>query len=401
MKKIMIVMLAAALYLSGCGMTAKSPAVQSAVTTVQAPDESAVIAETTVTGANDRPFIDMSWLFGNGDDGDYPDKLYQNDEKNAELLVFRTGDVYLTYSLDRKMAGWTRTSSDVPVEMEMTDGCFELITADITRYYGGVAGYMGDPYIKKPKSISTMTQAEAIAYCGMEQYKPGEIVYSEPRYYGDYIIIRYRDDVRVYREGRLLGDYGTEIQAEAAVGLREIPDTSVKMERLGDHSAYVFRCGDTYLAYCAHIGMNPCWTRYVNSDFGNEPEAFSLNDGEGVYIMHADVIKLNGGNARYVNTPMITSAEEPEWVGYDIISRGMEPFWAENRAQSAPEATSPEWAEFSDGYNAMFDRTTAGTWLIYCLDDKYYVYLDDHTQKQRVAVCDTVYETAKLIAEYK
>ena len=49
----------------------------------------------------------------------------------------------------------------------------------------------------------------------------------------------------------------------------------------------------------------------------------------------------------------------------------------------------------------MFDRTTAGTWLIYCLDDKYYVYLDDHTQKQRVAVCDTVYETAKLIAEYK
>ena len=400
MKKTTVVLLAAVLMLSGCGKTGGSPVTQPAVTTIPDIETVPEIAETTVTGAFDLPEWDISSLLDLTDD--HPDKLYRNDEYDAELLVFRTGDTYFTYSTERKMAGWTRTYSEVPAEMEMPEGCFELISADITRYTGGEAGYMGAPYIKTLKSIASMTQAEAIAYCEMEQYKPGDTLHNEPRYFGEYIIIDvFGGKVCVYRDGKPVGEYATEIQGEAAIGLRKIPDISVKMERLGNYNAYVFRCGDSYLTYCPHIGMNPCWTEYINSDFGSEPEAFSLDDGEGVYIKHAEVIKLNGGNARYVNTPMIVTAEDIEWVDYDIITRTLEPFWAEKRAESAPGTTSPEWAEFSDGYNAMFDRTTAGTWLIYNIDDKYRIYLDDHTQKRPVAECGTVYEAAKLIAEYR
>ena len=102
-----------------------------------------------------------------------------------------------------------------------------------------------------------------------------------------------------------------------------------------------------------------------------------------------------------MNTPMIISAGDIEQVDYSFIARCMEPFWAEKRAQSSPGTTSPEWSEFSDGYNAMFDRTTAGTWLIYQIDDKYLVYLDDYTEKRQTAECGTVYEAAKFISEYR
>ena len=400
MKKSSALMIAGVLVISGCCSNVGSSGTRTVFTTIPDTSDDPEPAGTTVTGAFDLPEWDISFLLDLTDD--HPDKLYRNDEYDAELLVFRTGDTYFTYSTERKMAGWTRTYSEVPAEMEMLEGCFELISADITRYTGGEAGYMGNPHIKTIKSIRSMTQTEAAAYCEMEQYKPGDTLYNEPRCFGEYILINvFGGKVCVYREGKLCGGYDTEIQAEAAIGLRKIPDISVKMERLGNYNAYVFRCGDSYLTYCPHIGMNPCWTEYINPDFGSEPQEFSLNDGEGVYLKHAEVMKLNGGNARYVNTPMIISAGDIEQVDYSFIARCMEPFWAEKRAQSSPGTTSPEWSEFSDGYNAMFDRTTAGTWLIYQIDDKYLVYLDDYTEKRQTAECGTVYEAAKFISEYR
>ena len=352
------------------------------------------------SGGNGQPVFDLSPIL---DTDDYPDKLYSSDESDAELLVFRTGDAYLTYSLDRKMAGWTRTYGDVPDEMKLNDGEFALITADIRRYSGGCSGFMGNPDIRKLKSFAKKTVEEAAEYSSMEAYEKGSAVHYEPLKYGeDYIIINFYSSVIVYRGGRLFGEYSTQIEAEAAMGLREIPDTSVEMERIGDYRLYVFRCGDKYLANCPRIGMNPCWTPYINSDFGNEPENFTLEDGEAAYIMHADIIKLNGGEAGYVDTPMITQTGGIEIVGYDILSDHMPPFWGEHKSVGEGD-TVADWIErvdFSENCNAMFERFN-GTWLIFFIDGKYYVYLDDYTNKQQIAVCESESEVEKVLKEHR
>lgn len=393
MKKTISFLLAAMMLLTGTGCSDNRKTPEPVKTAGADTSEPAV---TTMTGAFDHPEWDLSKLLDLTDD--YPDKLYSSSEENAELLVFRTGNDYFTYSLERTMAGWTGVYSGVPEEMNMTDGSFELITADITRYTGGVAGYMGAPDIRKLKSAESMTLAEAAEYCGMERYVPGEPVYNEPLLCGEYLVINFHDDIRVYRDGQLIGKYGTQPEAEAAMGLRVIPDSSVEMERLGKYYLYVFRSGDQYLSYCPHIGMNSCWTPYINSRFGNEPEAFILEDGESAYIHSAEIIKLNGGNAGYVNVPMVMNDEDYEKVGYDIISDRMPPYWGVFRSgkYEDTDGNSKDRAEFSDTCNAMFDRDVSGTWLIFYIDGKYRVYLDDHEDEKQIGIYDTPEEVNAL-----
>ena len=350
----------------------------------------------------DRPPIDLSALTGAFDlspildNDDYPDKLYSSDESDAELVIFRAGDLYLTYSRDKNY--WVRLIGDVPDRMMLGDGRFELISADIKRYSGGIAGFMGNPEIVKLNAYEPMTLEQAVTFCGLKDYAPELIRSGEPLVCGDYLFCVNR----VYHDGALVGEFATQIEAEAAMGLREIPDTSVEMERIGDYRLYVFRCGDKYLANCPRIGMNPCWTPYINSNFGNEPENFTLEDGEAAYIMHADIIKLNGGEAGYVNTPMITQTGGIEIVGYDILSDHMPPFWGEHKSVGEGD-TVADWierADFSETCNAMFERFN-GTWLIFFIDGKYYVYLDDYTNKQQIAVCESESEVEKVLKEHR
>ncbi|MBQ3842010.1 MAG: hypothetical protein II820_04890 [Ruminiclostridium sp.] len=335
------------------------------------------------------PPIDLSPLI---DDGDYPDKMYSYAENNAELVIFRAGGVYLTYSRDKDY--WIRLVGDVPDRMMLGDGRFELISADIKRYSGGIAGYMGNPEIVRLNAYEPMTTEQAVTLCGLKDYDPELARSGEPFVYGEYLFCANR----VYHGGTLVGEYSTQPEAEAAMGLRVIPDSSVEMERLGKYYLYVFRCGDQYLSYCPHIGMNSCWTPYINSRFGNEPEAFTLEDGESAYIHSAEIIKLNGGNAGYVNVPMVMNDEDYEIVGYDIISDRMPPYWGVFRSgkYEDTDGNSKDRAEFSDTCNAMFDRDVSGTWLIFYIDGKYRVYLDDHEDKKQIGIYDTPEEVNAL-----
>lgn len=349
----------------------------------------------------DRPPIDLSALTGAFDlspildNDDYPDKLYSYNESDAELVIFRAGDLYLTYSRDKNY--WVRLIGDVPDRMMLGDGRFELISADIKRYSGGIAGFMGNPEIVKLNAYEPMTLEQAVTFCGLKDYDPELIWSGEPLVCGDYLFCVNR----VYHDGALVGEFATQIEAEAAMGLREIPDDSVEMERLGDYCLYVFRCGDQYLSYCPHIDMNSCWTPYINSEFGNEPENFTLEDGEAAYTMHAEIIKLNGGDAGYVNVPMVMNIGDVEKVGYDILSDRMPPYWGAFRSGRAEDTAenSVDRAEFSDTCNAMFDRDVSGTWLIFYIDGKYRVYLDDLDEKKPVGIYDTQKEVNALFGK--
>lgn len=361
----------------------------------------AIVLILSVAGC-DSPLIDLSALTDNNgtitdpNDEDYPDKLYTGDETSAELVLFRAGDVYFTYSRDKNY--WVSLIGNVPDTMSLNDGEFALITADIKRYSGGIAGYMGNPSIVKLNSYEPMTYDRAVTFCGLKDYCSELFGSGEPLICGDHLFCA----GRVYRDGKLVGEYNTQLEAEAAMGLREIPDAGLEMEPLGDHSLYVFRCGDRYLAYCNHMGMNQCWTPYINSDLGNEPVEFTLEDGEAAYIMHADIIKLNGGEAGYVNAPMIMSAKDAELVDYDFLSDIMPPFWGEHHTQGKGNEVV-DWidrADFSESCNAMFDRYN-GTWLIFLTDGRFYVYFDDYTEKKQIAVCEKEYEVEKILTEFK
>ena len=133
----------------------------------------AIVLILSVAGC-DSPLIDLSALTDNNgtimdpSDEDYPDKLYTGDESSAELVLFRAGDVYFTYSRDKNY--WVSLIGNVPDTMSLNDGEFALITADIKRYSGGIAGYMGNPSIVKLISYEPMTYDRAVTFCGLKAY---------------------------------------------------------------------------------------------------------------------------------------------------------------------------------------------------------------------------------------
>ena len=361
----------------------------------------AIVLIVSVAGC-DSPLIDLSALTDNNgtitdpNDEDYPDKLYTGDESSAELVLFRAGDVYFTYSRDKNY--WVSLIGNVPDTMSLNDGEFALITADIKRYSGGIAGYMGNPSIVKLISYEPMTYDRAVTFCGLKDYCSELFGSGEPLICGDQLSCA----GRVYRDGKLVGEYNTQLEAEAAMGIRVIADTQAEMTDEGEHRVYVFRCGGTYLAYVGTGAFNRYWTPLLNEDFENKLRFIDLNDGEAAYLTRAHLIKVNGGKAGYVNAPMIISAESAELVSYDVLTDYMPPFWGKHQTQGEGNEVV-DWidrADFSESCNAMFDRYN-GTWLIFLTDGRFYVYFDDYTEKKQIAVCEKEYEVEKIMTEFK
>ena len=100
MKKSSALLLVAVLMISGSCSNVGSSGTRTVFTTIPDTSDDPEPAGTTVTGAFDLPEWDISFLLDITDN--HPDKLYRNDEYDAELLVFRTGDTYFTYSTEEK-----------------------------------------------------------------------------------------------------------------------------------------------------------------------------------------------------------------------------------------------------------------------------------------------------------
>ncbi|MBR1862535.1 MAG: RNA polymerase sigma factor [Ruminococcus sp.] len=134
------------------------------------------------------------------------DYMWTNEEKGAELIVFRSGDKIIDLSSCSEVHG---------LELEDIDeGQFIKVSADITRASGGVAGFQNEPFIDKLISTEPMEVKEAIAAADIAHlnegiptvnhricfYEWGEQIYifyyssrlcvyeegSEPRYYENY-----------------------------------------------------------------------------------------------------------------------------------------------------------------------------------------------------------------------
>lgn len=90
--------------------------------------------------------IDISWLT---DGDDYPDKLYQKEENEVTLYVFRLGDKYFDVASSYDV--------DLDTDREIEDGEFVKITAGVTYLSGGTACFKNKPQIDKIYSIETVS----------------------------------------------------------------------------------------------------------------------------------------------------------------------------------------------------------------------------------------------------
>lgn len=315
--------------------------------------------------------------------GDYPDKLYQTRENDVELIVFRIGDTYLTFTVGDNVFGWLRLLGDAPAEMVIPDGGFARITADVIRNSGGVDGFMNEPQISRLKSFQTETLSDMTALCGIADYDPdGETVYNCPLVYGEYLLIDLYGEYFVYRGGSFVGKYGTALEAESAMGIRELRDKSAEITDEYDKSVYIFRCGDTYLAYVHSIFFNRWWTPLLDKDFNNDQQFIELADGEAAYIKNAHILKVNGGEAGYVNAPMIVSAEGAEKITYDWLTLSIS---AEHYAETPPDSES-NLREY------MVSR-----FLIIWLDGKYHVYTENDGTPTPLGVYDSISEVDDVL----
>lgn len=312
------------------------------------------------------------------------DAMNTESEKNVELAVMRVGKIYRAYCKGGEHEGWSAMYSDEP---ELADGGFALIKADITRLCGGEPGYDGDIEVKKLISSAPMTFAEAAAYTGMGSYDPcsDEIYMHDPELCGEYCIVYSYPAYHVYRNGEVVGEYESLLSAQAAMGVYTLDDPTVEIRDVTKETLTVIRVGDTYLSYVQSIFMNNYWTPILNKELRNEPTGFGLADGEAVYIT-ADISVLNGGEAGYVNAPLIRSVRNIQSCGYNELIVGCsaaavpwyEVWEIQQYGDSCTEAGTRIYLDKQENTCCGYDYYN-GTWLIFWIDGKFRVYKDDYT----------------------
>ena len=306
------------------------------------------------------------------------DQIYYNREYDVELAVMRVGDRYITYSKDRKKAGWTNMFSAAPDEIKLDDGAFGIIKADITRVSGGEAGYGGEPQIDRLISFTPMTLAEAFEYTGIEKYDPDDRYCHEPKLCGDYLIVYSYPEHRVYRNGELVGAYDNIVFAQEAMGLNDIDPEGMEIKDHASEFVYVICIGDKYYGYMTSMFENNYFTPLRDREFNYMSSEFDIRDGETVRI-RCEHSTVNGGKQGFVNAPIIRTIFDVEDNDYDSLTRcGMTPL----SELSGELEDHPD-----DGAEAVFERN-GKTWLVFRINGVYHVYVDDYSKIKKYGEFD-------------
>ena len=318
----------------------------------------------------------------------YPDELKLTDtEKDVNMILFNCGGTYMVCY--ENSFGYIRLYSSVPDGYELEDGEFALITADIKKAYGGVAGYMGNPYIKKIKNFQMVNFEELVDTGKILDYKSDEYLFNGARYLRSddgtlYCIAKAPfDDFRIYKNEVFQTTFSTSLEVENATGYKVLKDPGVSLEESMNSRFYVINMEGTYYSYCDYEGMNK-WTPILNEDFGNEPDNFTLDPGQ-TAIIRTRVVIVNGGEGGYVNVPMFCHPyEDFEIVSFDELSVSM---YAKHWQESKPLVG--ELRRFSDN---------KGEYIIFRLDDGYHVYFEEYAQGNAHSLIG-VYKTFEEVDE--
>lgn len=303
------------------------------------------------------------------------DEMYFRDnESNVGMTIFRCGKVYMAYPNSQKK--WERLHL-APRGLDLNDGEFAYAVTDIVRAYGGFAGLTGELHVlrvneSQPVSFEDMLSSGKIEAYDTAQYRFWGLRVLKTKN-GAYLAFNdnYKGNYRLYKDGNFVGAYKTTFDLKRAAGLGFLKDQSVTLEDNGGDEFYVFRLGKTYIAQARnrYSGFSKC-APMLNRNLGNEPEFFSLQDGE-VAEFKTRAFKVNGGKKKFNNIPMFTdSVEHFKKLSYDVFIRHF-------HMNHWEEGASQDEAEFRQYYD------NGNQFLILYLDKKYWVYREILAEKKR------------------
>jgi hypothetical protein len=314
------------------------------------------------------------------------DALYYDYADGVDYYVFCAGDRFLVSKPGTP--GWANTYSN-PTGLNMAEGEFALVNADVTYVSGGVAGYMNAPSLTKIKSQKIVSVDDVENAGSLAAYNPAEEYFSGVKIHKDggfvYILAcAGYERFRLYKNGRFTEEYSTTYDAEVAMGLRTKADSDAEMEHYGHINILVWRCGDKYLIYTGNVCFNEelgVWREFLNEEFGDKPLDFTLEEGEAVYMTNAELMRVNGGNGNYYNQPMYIGCESMETIDIDRLNYRI---------------SMNHWEEGPASENLESRQYGVGDAVIIKIEDNYYVFADENCRKE---VTPGVYNSLDAVNE--
>ncbi len=152
---------------------------------------------------------------------DSPSEMRFSDASQVYILVFRCGDAYLTH--EKENLDWLVTHGDIPAEIDLEDGEFAYVNADIARVTGGSTFYTGNPQFKKVNSFQKISFEELVNNGELTAYDPATNTFRQMGYYASgnvtYCIARHNGTYYVYENSVCTGVYHTKADIESALGI--------------------------------------------------------------------------------------------------------------------------------------------------------------------------------------
>lgn len=157
---------------------------------------------------------------------DVVDQIYTTKVKNESLIVFNCQDNYVT--LTDTNIYWVRLYDSNP-SFTLQDGEFAEITADVTYYSGGVAGFQNNPEINKIKNIQIISLDEAKDICNIQELPESIDGFWKPYIWNyndiEYLIFNLFGDTYIYQDSTYIDTIENLYQEE---NLTEVLSKSIK-----------------------------------------------------------------------------------------------------------------------------------------------------------------------------
>jgi hypothetical protein len=308
----------------------------------------------------------VQYQINNQNNQNVVDGLYYDYKDNVDYYVFCAGDKLLVNTPGQ--TGWGVTYSGIPASLNISDGEFAFITADVTYVSGGIAGYINAPSLTEIDSQKTVTLDEVVQAGSLATYNPDENFYGLKIYRdnNDTYLLAYAgyNNFRLYLNGTYVDHYTNTYDAEAMMGIRQKADPDAELERFGNLKCYIFCCDGRYFIYTRNIVFNEkgIWREFLNADFGNEPKDFTLRDGEVLCLEGTELMRVNGGEGNYDNAPMYIGSDGMTGVDHETLIDAI---------------SMDHWEEAPATHQFETRQYGVGDAVIFLMDGEYHVYRED------------------------
>ena len=322
---------------------------------------------------------------------DVCDALYYHAEDGVKLAVLRCDDNYYVCSAEpNTTGGWITFYYENRELLGLENGEFGFLTADVTFENGGEDGRMNYPGIDRFISFEKTDITHILGYDripGLTEgfsWRSNAVTYefSGETYYiielnGSHKLVNEKGAVSYehYRKYYVFCDGKQLVSYDAArydldevikmISGEKLVTDGIERIKAAKATVAVFRIEDEYYSFWTSRDMNRCPTLIYNDRLENAlPDGYSLDDGDCAMI-NADIRYLNGTG--YKNNIMIKTVNSFNLYEYD---RFLE------RCAVLPIG---EYIAAPDEYHAqdfMFDRNSAGTWLLFGINGEYVLYIE-------------------------